>query len=217
MRPNDVLRSVRELGQFRVKTADGHWCGRIKDVYFDDFTWKATHLVLSIEPSVFGRNELLVAPAEVIEVCDEQGEIRLTISDEGLEQLPLASSVSPVCKQYEAFAYTSPGARKYATGMEADPHLRSAKAVARYQVDAGGEFEGAVADFLYESEAWQIRYLGIEQKFERKTMRFYVLPQAVERITWATQRVILKELNPVAVDLGGNRETVPTVASEAAA
>jgi len=173
--------------------------------------------VLSIEPSVFGRNEVLVAPAEVAEVCDESGEIRLTISGEGLEQLPLASSVSPVCKQYEAFAYTSPGARKYATRMEADPHLRSAKAVVRYQVDAGGEFAGTVADFLYETEDWQFRYLGIEQKFERKTMRFYVLPQAVERIIWATQRIVLRELNPVAVDLGGNREVIPTATSQAAA
>lgn len=200
-----------------MRTADGFLCGRIKDVYFDDFTWKATHLVLSIEPSAFGRNEVLVAPAEVTEVCNETGEIRLTISVESLEQLPLASSVSPVCRQYEAFAYTSPGSRKYATGVEADPHLRSAKAIVRYQIDAGGESAGTVADFLYESEDWQIRYLGVEQKFERKTMRSYVLSQAVERITWATQRVILKELNPVAVDLGTKREAVPTVASKAAA
>lgn len=215
-----MLKSVRELGQFRVKTADGHLCGRIKDIYFDDSTWKTTHLLLSIEPSAFGRNEVLVAPAEVARVCDETGMIRLRISAEGLEQLPLASSVSPVCKQYETFAYTSPGARKYATGMEADPHLRSAKAVVRYQVRAGEGFEGTVADFLCATEDWQIRYLGIEQTFERKTMRFYVLPQAVERITWATQRVILKELNPVAVGLDGNREVAPTVApvaTEAAA
>jgi len=196
-----------------VKTADGVFCGRIKDVYFDDSIWKVTHLVLSIEPSACGRKEVLVAPAEVAEVCDETGEIRLTVSAEDLEQLPLASSVSPVCRQYEAFAYSSPGARKYATGVESNPHLRSAKAVIQYQINAGREFAGTVADFLYESGDWQIRYLGIEQKFERKTMRLYVLPQTVERITWATQRVVLRELNPVAVDLPADRESVDSRAA----
>jgi hypothetical protein len=208
-----VLRSVRELEQFRVKTADGQPCGRIKDVYFDDLTWKVTHLVLSIEPTAFGRNEVLLHPAEVAELNPEARVIRLRSAAGDLDRLPLASSVPPVCKQYEAFVFTSPGARKYGARREANPHLRSARAVLRFRLDAGSAFSGTLADFLYESEGWVIRYLAVEQKFERKALSFYILPQAVKQITWATEKVVLRELKPVAVDLGEARTAVASAAA----
>jgi sporulation protein YlmC with PRC-barrel domain len=193
-----VLRSVRQLQQYRVRTSDGHRCGRIKDVYFDDSVWKVDWLVLSIEPSASGRKEVLLKPCEVVGIADEVGVIRLGISAEDLEQLPLANSVLPVCKQYESFAYASLGGRKPVT--QTNPHLRSTKAVVQYQVDVAGEFSGRLADLVYEIDGWEIRYLRIEQAFDEKLMNFHVLPQSVERIVWATQRVLLRELNPVVVD-----------------
>jgi hypothetical protein len=189
------------LGRYRVKTADGLPCGRIKDVYFDDCAWKVTHLVLSIEPSGTRRNEVLLQPSDVVEVSEEIAIIGLKVSAGELEELPLASSVRPVCGQYAAFAYASRGA-----GTVADPHLRSAKTVMHYRLNVSGEAGGNLADFLYEGEGWEIRFLGIEQKFEQKTMRFYVLPQAVERITWAAQKVVLRELKPVALTTTKERE-----------
>ena len=203
-----MLRSVRELEQFRVRSADGRHSGRIRDVYFDDSAWKVTHLVLSIEPSAFGRKEVLLSPADVAELSDESEVLHLRISAEELDQLPPASSALPVCKQYESFVYAS--RRATMLPMQTDPHLRSAKAVIRFQLDIAGECGGNLADFLYDSESWQIRYLGIEQKFDRKAMKFFVLPQDVERITWASQRVILRELNPVAIELAQNEKSIPS-------
>jgi hypothetical protein len=208
LRPRDVLTSVRELELFRVRSADDQHCGRIRDVYFDDFSWKLTHLVLSIEPRAFGRKEVLLTHADLAAVSNDPGIVRLGICADDLSSLPLASSALPVCKQYESFAYASPGTRRLA--LRADPHLRSAKAVMQCRLDLAGQLAGDVADFVYDSERWDICYVGIEQKFERKKMRSYVLPQAVERITWATQRVILRELNPVAMELGETQEAVPS-------
>lgn len=208
-----MLRSVRELEKFKVTSAEGSYRGRIKDIYFDDSSWRITNLVLTTEPRQFGQKQLLVEPAKVGWVWGCEGIIQLNLSAMEVESLPLASSVAPVCKQYASFAYASPGGRMFASGVVGtDPHLRSAKAVLNYRVNIGDECGGTLADFILDTEDWQIRYLGIEQIIERKKLRFHILPQAVERFTWARQRVFLRELQPVRLDGGENRFDVLTAA-----
>lgn len=208
-----MLRSVRELERFKVKDAEGAYCGRIKDAYFDDSSWQITHLVLLMEPRQFGQKQLLVEPATTGWVWEDEGNIGVNLSTVEVESLPLASSVSPVCKQYASFAYASPGTRMFASGVGGmDPHLRSAKAVLNYRVDVGGEFGGTVADVVISTEDWKVRYFGIEQVSERKKLGFYILPQAVERFTWATQTVFLRELQPVRLDGSENQSDVLTAA-----
>lgn len=208
-----VLRSVRELERFKITGAEGAYCGRIKDVYFDDSSWRVTHLVISTEPRQFGQKQLLVEPGKVGWVWGDEGIIQLNLNAPEVGSLPLANSVAPVCKQYASFAYASPGGRMFANGVVGtDPHLRSAKAVLNYRVSIADEFGGTLADFILDTQEWQIRYLGIEQIIERKKLRFHVLPQAVERFTWARQRVFLRELQPVRLDGGENQFDVLTAA-----
>lgn len=209
----DVLRSVRELEKFKVTGVEGTHCGRIKDVYFDDASWKISHLTLSIEPRQFGQKQVLVTPEQVECIWEEEGIISLGLKSVEIEDLPLASSVLPVCKQYAAFAYTSPGARLFASGVVgADPHLRSARAVTNYRINVAGEFGGTLADFIFDDRSWEIRYLGVEQIIERKKMRFHVVPQSVERFTWATQRVFLRNLMPVQLEGAANAPDLLTAA-----
>ena len=195
-----------------MRTADGQHCGRIRDVYFDDSSWAVTHLLLSIEPSVAARKQLLLTPAHIAFLEEGRSILGLSLRAEELEDLPLDSSVLPVCKQYAAltFALSAPG--KAGIARAANPHLRSARAVVHYQLDAAGESSGRLADLIYDERSWQIRYLGMEQKFDGKTMRFHVLPQAVERISWSTQRVYLKGLKPVAVSLAERSQDKPSQA-----
>ena len=180
--------------------AEGSQCGRIKDVYFDDSTWKATHLVLSIEPRHFGQKQVLLKP-EMVDSISDDGTIALRLRLDEIEKLPLASSVLPVCKQYASFAFSSPGARLFARGVVgSDPHLRSARAVSNYRINVAGESGGTLADLMFDDESWEIRYLSVEQIIERRKVAFHVLPQSVERFIWATQRVFLRELQPVRLD-----------------
>lgn len=196
-----MLRSVREFEKFRVTDSEGVHCGRIKDVYFDDVTWSISHLVLSLEPRHFGHKQVLISPSKLSFGWVGQGILNLTLTVAEAESLPLASSVLPVCKQYASFALASPGARLFARGVVgADPHLRSARAVANYRLNVAGEFAGTLADFIFDDESWTIRYLGVEQIVERKKLLFHLLPQSVERFTWATQRVVLRNLQPVHLD-----------------
>jgi hypothetical protein len=194
-----VLRSFRELEKFRARAVDGRACGRIRDIYFDDQTWAIRQLVVSIEPRQFGRKEVLVEPRDVFAVCD--AEVQLKTSWENLDAAPLATSILPVCKQYASMAFSSPGSSFLARGAAgSDPYLRSAKAVTNYAINLGGKFAGVLANFIFDDLSWEIRYLGIEQRIEHKKLQFHIVPQAVERFTWATQRVLLRELQPVALE-----------------
>jgi len=208
-----VLRSVRELEKCKVAGAEGGHCGRIKDVYFDDSTWAITHLVLSVEPWQIGQKQVLVTPEQVSSVSFETGVVQLELGADEVENLPLASSVLPVCKQYASFALSSPGARMVAHGaVGSDPHLRSTKAVMNYRINTGSDFGGTLADLIFDDGSWAIRYLAVEQIIERKKLRFHILPQSVERFTWATQRVFLRELQPVRLE-GGELEAVAVQAA----
>jgi sporulation protein YlmC with PRC-barrel domain len=202
-----VLRAVRELGKLKVAGADEGKCGRLKDVYFDDSTWAITHLVVVIEPWQTGQKQVLVKPEQVDFVSVESGVIKLALSSTEIDDLPLASSALPVCKQYASFAMASPGARMFARGLAgSDPHLRSTKAVMNYRINTATEFGGTLADLIFDEGSWSIRYLAVEQVIEQKKLRFHILPQAVERFSWAAQRVFLRELQPVRLD-GGELET----------
>jgi sporulation protein YlmC with PRC-barrel domain len=186
-----VLRPVRDLEKLRVVASDGVACGRVKDIYFDDHAWTIKHVVLGLEPRRFARKQVLLRPDQI----QFNGiAALLKVSSVQILALPLASSVLPVCRQYASMALGSPRANDL---VQSDPYLRSARAVAQYQLNESGEFAGTLSDFLFDDESWEIRFLAIEQVIEQKKLRFHVLPQSVERFTWATQRVLLRNLQPV--------------------
>jgi hypothetical protein len=213
MRPRNVLRSVRELGKLRAVGAEGAHCGRIKDLFFEDSTWKITHLVLSIEPRQSGHRQVLVEPSEVSLVSTETGVIRLKREMARVEELPLASAVLPVCRQYASLALASPGARNLSPGLaSANPRLRSARNVTAYEVSVANHNAGILADLVFDDAFWQVRYLTLEQRTDGKNLRFHVKPQSVERFTWATRRVVLRELQPVRLESGAVREEILTAA-----
>ena len=193
-----MLRSVQDLVKLRVIAADGVSCGRIKDIYFDDRSWAIKYLVLALEPRQFGAKQVLLTPEQVTSRPAPALPLQLNLPAAELETLPFATSVLPVCKQYASIALASPGATLFGPNLTgANPHLRSARTVADYRINVASEYAGTLVDFLFDEEAWQIRFLAVEQVIECKKIHFHLLPQSVERFTWATQRVLLRHLEPV--------------------
>jgi hypothetical protein len=166
--------------------------------------WTIRHVVLALEPGRFGRKQVLLQ-SEQIALNGLAALLKLSGAE--LPSLPLAGSVLPVCRQYASIALGSPRSDRL---IQADPHLRSARAVLQYQMNVAGQFAGTLADFIFDDESWAIRYLAVEQAVEQKKIQFHVLPQSVERFTWATQRVLLRDLQPV--ELAAERE-IPAVAA----
>ena len=196
-----MLRSVKDLEKFRLATVDGKPAGRVKDLYFNDQTWTVRHLVVALDTRLHGQKQVLLSPEAVDTVRDEDETILLNIHSADLVQAPSHTSVLPVCKQYASLALSSPGASAFGRALTgADPHLRSARAVANYRLNVMGEFAGTLSDLLFSPAAgWAIQYLAVEQVIDRRRIQFHILPAAVERFTWASQRVLLKYLQPVAL------------------
>jgi len=207
------VRSVRELETYKTIVADGSCSGRIKDIYFNDRTWIVTHLLLSLGSSRFARKQVLVPWDEVTRVSSKDGFVHFRLSSAELEELPPPNSVMPVCKQYAALALGSPGARLFADKLQAsNPNTRTAKAVIGYSIQADGESCGRLDDLIFDEESFEIRYLAIGQLLAGKKLQFHIVPKSVERFTWATQRVILRELQPICLEGGQNEAAISAAA-----
>ena len=73
--------------------------------------------------------------------------------------------------------------------------------MANYRLNLAGQFAGTLADLLCDDESWDIRYLAVEQIVDRKKLHFHLQPSSVERFTWATQRLVLRDLQPVMLQM----------------
>jgi len=182
----------------RVVSADGVYCGRVKDLYFDDQRWVIRYVVVALEPRRFGQKRVLLVPEQIRGINVDAGFAQLAIEAAEVASLRLASSVLPVCKQYASIALGSPGAAFFSNTLNGvDPHLRSAGTVIKYRLNLASEFAGILADLLLDANTWEIRYLKVEQVIDARKLQFHLLPQSVERFTWSTERVLLRELQPV--------------------
>ena len=195
---------MRQLEGWKVASVEGVCCGRIKDIYFDDGSWAITHALLFLFPGLSGPAEVLARPEHFGRLDEQRAVLHLRLKQTEIAALPTVSSELPVCKQYAALAFSARSPKAAATGMVgSNPRLRTAKAVTQYEINVRGEYGGTLEDLIFDKRSWQIRFLTIKQEIERKKLRFHILPQSVERFTWATQRLILRELQPVCLDGGG--------------
>lgn len=70
-----------------------------------------------------------------------------------------------------------------------DPHLRSAKEVTDYYIEARDGEIGHVEDLLAEDDSWIIRYVVVDTKNWWPGKKVLVAPEWMERVDWASQRV----------------------------
>lgn len=70
-----------------------------------------------------------------------------------------------------------------------DVHLRSAKEVTGYHIEAVDGEIGQVDDFIVEEENWSIRYLVVETGNWWSGRRVLVAPSWIERISWTESKV----------------------------
>ena len=189
-----MLSSVRDLLGSRFH-ADGQPFGWVRDIYFDDQEWAIRCVVVSLGGHHRTEDLRLIEPSPALCFEPESRTLRATIPASAVPELPLASSVKPVCKQYENFAYGSPASRPGA--RSADPHLRSWREVSAYHLHHGGENAGMLGDLLFHRGAWTIASLEAVWEFAGKRLHFHLCPASVERISWAAQKIFLRELHPI--------------------
>jgi hypothetical protein len=177
------LISVKNLLGYRVGAADG-LTGGIVDFYFDDRDWSVRHIVTS-EHRTRLHKAALMAPSAVTKIDAQEEVVQVSLTRAECEQLPAATTVVPVCRQYLMRNFSS--AQMFS---KADPHTRSAVAISGYEINDTEQHLGIVHDFLIDARTWKIAFV-VGRRFGLQEREFLVAAPSVAQISFASRRVAI--------------------------
>lgn len=211
-----MLRTVHDLRELTARTDDGE-VGRVDDVYFDDQGWAVRYLVVDAGKDLPGR-QVLVSPVAASAPDWAAGVLPVRLTLEQIRQSPDAGTERPVSRQHEASLATyygwpsywapgpfpgiippapagvppTPSADRHEEGLAAgqgDPHLRSAREVTGYHIEALDDSVGHVEDLVLDVDGWAIRYLLVDTRNWLPGRKVLVAPQWASQIRWADRKV----------------------------
>ena len=208
-----MLRRLRDLENWDVRSRDGHDLGNVEDFYFDDERWTVRYIVVRTGNWFVGKSVLL-SPMAVDRVEWDRGAITFDLMPDQIKSAPDADLTRPISRQWEAtysgyygfpYYWGGPGvwgigptplqARSAAPPAPPNPsttegqHLRSVHEVAGYHIHAQDGEIGHVEDFLVDDEAWSIRYLLVDTSNWIGGRTVLIAPEWARRIDWSRQKV----------------------------
>lgn len=205
------MRSASELMRYGIRASDGH-LGDVHDLYLDDETWMVRYVVVDAG-DLLSHRPVLVPPVTVLSVDKSHPVLEVGLKIEQVRNSPHIDRDSPVSRQQEkaysdyygipyywlsrGAAWASPVhpqgedlAADPAADM-GDPHLRSAKELLRYDVQAVDAGVGAVQDLLVDVDSWELRYLVVDTRRWWPGGHVLIAPEWVRSISWAERTVSL--------------------------
>lgn len=188
--------------------------GKVHDIYFDDTNWTVRYVVVDTGGWLSGR-QVLLAPAAFGQLDRERKVLPVSLSKLQVESSPPVEADQPVSRRQEAELVTYYGWPDYWMGdptfgpgavympspggaatqaaapkeWKGDPHLRSAREVAGYHIQAADGEIGHVDDFLVEEGTWVMRYLVADTRNWLPGKKVLLAPQWVKEVDWAEMKV----------------------------
>lgn len=212
-----MLHGAKEMKNFRLGATDGD-VGRIKDFLFDDEKWTVRYMVADTG-SWLSRHEVLISPVAVERVDIPDSRIDVNLTRERIENSPEIESDRPISRQQERSYYSYYGwpvywggtgiwgphpypsgiaaetirsgavAEQQAKTQEEDSHLRSAREVEGYHLQADDGAIGHVDDFLLDEQSWSVAFLVIDTKNWLPGKHVLIPPRAIGRVSWPDRSV----------------------------
>jgi uncharacterized protein YrrD len=240
-----MLRNVNRLVGYAIRATDGD-LGKVDECYFDDQTWTIRYLVVETGSWLAGRKVLLSPAAlgepdsksrtfaanltmeqvgnspdlDTAKPVSRQHEMALSghyawpmywgtgLSTGGMYG---AAPLGPM-----TYEKTDGGDEASAPESHDDPHLRSTRSVAGYQLHATDGDLGHVVDYIIDDETWQVRFLVVDTANWLPGRRVLISPQWIKSVEWGEAKVIVDlsreeikgspefdPLQPVSVDYEG--------------
>lgn len=212
-----MFRHCNKLKGYRLGATDGE-IGKIEDFYFDDQTWTVRYLVADTGYWLPDRLVLL-SPHVLRSVDDAQKTLHVELTRRQIEDSPPITADQPMSRHFEQEYYKYYGWPVYWTGpalwgpgpyplyyseidpqpehqpaeAPGDPHLRSAKEVTGYRIQARDGEIGHVDDLIVEEATWSIRYLVVATGHWLPGKRVLMAPPWIQSVSW--------ERSAVSVDL----------------
>ena len=213
-----MLRTIKQIQGDKLSACDGE-IGRVKDFYFDDLDWVVRYVVADTGSWLPGRLVLISPHAlghlyrggRVLLVNLTREEIEKSPSIEthkpvsrqyeedyhryygwpnywlgdglwGMSGFPV---VPPPPGRVPGDQWTRRGGKQ----KSKDSHLRSAKAMTGYEIQAIDEAIGHVADFVIDDENWVIRHAVVDTKHWLSGKGVMISPGEINRISWDESKV----------------------------
>ncbi len=199
-----MLYSFNHLKNLKIHASDGE-IGTFKDIYFGDVSWQVRYLVVDIGPWILGRSVLL-SPRTFERPDYEKGEIIVNLSKEQIENSPETDFEKPVSRQHEIDLHAYYGWPSYWAGIppvvpppikaendislekENDTHLRSAKEVEGYAIDAVDGEIGNISDFIVDQNMLLIRYAAVDTGKWLPGRKVLVARKSMDWISWEEKK-----------------------------
>jgi sporulation protein YlmC with PRC-barrel domain len=190
-----MLRSVKSLEGYEACALDGR-VGTVADFLFEDTSWVVRYLVVKTSSSMVG-GRALIAPMAFGHVDYSASRFRLLLSMAMVEDSPGMDADAPVSRQKEREYYGYYGYPLYwnespeeSFGAPApDAHLRSAREVADYRIEASDGSIGHVRDVIVDDDTWAIEYLVVATANGWPAKSVLIAPAWASRIDWLERRI----------------------------
>ena len=194
-----MLRSLKNLARYTIQSTDAE-VGGVKDLLFDDASWKVRYVVAGTGSWLSGRRVLL-SMAVFGEPHARDRLFPAEVSNSEIASSPSLDTDPPVSRQqeidlhehYRWLPYWRSARPKEgeAEAARRDPHLRAMRKVLGYRVHASDGEIGHVDDFIADDEDWTIRYLVVDTTNHWPGGEVLISPDWCEGFDWTSRKAIL--------------------------
>jgi hypothetical protein len=212
-----MLRSTNDIRHFFLKAEDGE-IGRCHDFLFDDRYWMIRYMVADTRKWLPGR-KVLISPISLENPDWRKQRFPVKLTREQIKESPPLETDKPVSRQYEnryfdyynwPYYWIGP----YPWGLYPDPqqleatenrrpeaekelrphdsHLRSAKEVEGYHIQATDGEIGHVEDFLVDVTSWAIRYMVVDTRNWLPGRKVLIASDWLDDVSWPDQKVFVE-------------------------
>lgn len=194
---------------FSLGAADGE-IGKVTDIYFDDSAWLVRYLVIETGNWLFKR-KVLISPYVVTDINNINTDVlQVKLNKEQIKNSPNIDTDMPISSQQESSLTnhyslfggagmgwpttamvkgTSDIVNKVDSQQGFDPHLRSFRHVAQYEVHNQNGRYGLVKDVVVDLSNWSVPYLLLDDAFTSKHESVVVSTSSILSIDWDTFRI----------------------------
>lgn len=182
-----MLRTLKEILGYQLMAKDGQM-GKVDNFVFSDEDWTIRYLTVDTGPWIFGRR-VLISTDVLKQPVWASRTFPVDLTRKQVQDSPDADLAKPVSRQFEeklqqyyqwpaywTMSTAVPGRPLFVPPQlymgqmnvtdegEEESHLRSARALFGYLVKGIDGEVGSVANFIFDDEEWQIRYLVLDTK-----------------------------------------------------
>jgi hypothetical protein len=208
-----MLRKTSDIVNYVLDAADGE-IGRCKDFLFDDRWWTVRYMAADTRKWLPGR-QVLISPISLEPPDWDEKRLPVKLTRQQIRNSPPLEADQPVSRLYEIKwfdfhgwpyywvgpgawgAYPEPAALYHAraepsgeTDIEPEEsHLRSAREVTGYDIQAVDEGIGHVEDFFVEDTTWILRYILVDTRNWLPGKKVLLSPEWVEAVDWPERSV----------------------------